>query len=922
MKRVYRLVSLILIAFMMMPAPFAAQAAGTVSFAADEIVSESAVTSAPVDLSDVNEDTAATDELLVLVESGTTKRETSKIADESGASLENISELNDGSKLARVSLDDPEDMQEVADNLASEDCVVVVQPNYLYSAYEDDAVTAAAGEDGDDGETPAEAEEEQENGGDPAETVPEQPAEADAEEPEEAAVQAEEAEEPPASDEDGGYDLENAEGESSEDFNDYASQQWYLKSPAETIGGMDVAGETGAWSLLSQDGKKIRVAVIDSGVDLDHKDFEGVILTGLCGTYNYGGDSGRPQSFTYGDKSNDDDGHGTHVCGIIAAKAGDAYGISGIAYNRAELIVIDAMLPNGKYTTQDIVLSINYAVKNNAKLINLSLGGLYRDFLMEKAINDAYDEGALCICASGNEGSSLPQSPGDTACAVSVMSHDRKGIKADDSNHGFEKDVSAPGEMIYSTYIGDKPWKTVSGTSMAAPMVTGLAVLLLSENEKLSPRQLKNLIYTSSGSGTFNGSTDAFGRINAKTALENAKRLKTEAAEPKNIVLNRDSASMYPEESVSMYSGETVNLEYAIYPGAASEHAGSVTFESSDEDVATVDKNGRVSAMAPGEAVISVSCKGRTAECVISVAAAENEKAVLPFSIEGKLSPSDPKVIITTRTTNGSRTWESYTDGYELELVRGQTIGISIDPSKKDRSTIIPAVRITDPEGKVKMLKRGKSKTTLEASFDAEMKGTYLLQVLGETMGGADEEKPYRLDIEDISEASLSGVANKTYTGSAVKQTLTVKYGKAVLADGTDYKVTYKSNKNVGTATVTVTGTGDYGFSLSQTFRVLPKGTKISKLSRAKKAAGVRWKKQTARMSSSRITGYQIQAATDTDFTKDKKTVTVSGYKKTYKIIKGLKAKKKYYVRVRTYKTVNGTKYYSAWSKARTVKTR
>ena len=159
MKRVHRLISLILIALMIMPVPLAVEAAGTASFAVDETVPESAAITAPVDLSDVSEDTAVTDELLVLVESGTTKRETSNIANEAGASLENISELNDGSRLARVSLDDPEDMQEVADALASEDSVVIVQPNYVYKLYEDDEVTAMPDEEGEDQEPAADGEE-------------------------------------------------------------------------------------------------------------------------------------------------------------------------------------------------------------------------------------------------------------------------------------------------------------------------------------------------------------------------------------------------------------------------------------------------------------------------------------------------------------------------------------------------------------------------------------------------------------------------------------------------------------------------------------------------------------------------------------------------------------------------------------------
>lgn len=901
MKKVYRLITLVLIVLMMMPVPLAAQAAGTASFAVDEIVSENTGTTVPVDLSDVSEDTAMTDELLVLVESGTTKRETSKIADDAGASLENISELNDGSKLARVSLDDPEDMQEVADALASEDCVVIVQPNYIYSSYEEDEVPAEPDEEGSEQET-ADREEaadagETDDAGDLTETAPDRAENVPAEEEVTAGDEA------TVPDKDGGYYIENEAGDDSEAGDDHTDQQWYLKSPSETAGGMDVIG---AWSLLSPTEKKVRVAVIDSGADLDHEDLRDAILKDKCVTFN----SGKKGSFTKWDESNDDDGHGTHVCGIIAAKTGDSYGISGIANDRAELIVIDAELPSGKYTTQDIILSIDYAADNEAKLINLSLGGLYRDFLMEKAVCDAYDRGALCICASGNSGSSLPQTPGDVACAVSVMSHNRYGIKAYDTNYGFEKDVSAPGESIYSTYIGDKPWKSLNGTSMAAPMVTGVAVLILSENEELTPRQLKNFIYTSSGSGSFDGDTAAFGRINAKTAIDNVQAAASESREPEQVVLNRTSASLY--------TGETVSLEYAIYPGTASIYADDVTFSSSDEEVAAVDENGCISAAASGEAVITVSCRGLTSECSISVGAADYGSITLPFSGEGKFSPSDPKVTVTT----GTRTWESYMDGYETDLIRGQTISIDMEPSKEDRSTVIPCVRIIDPAGEVKLLMRGRSKTTLSVSFDAETKGTYRLQVLGETMGGADEEKPYKLRIEDISEVSLSGVTDKTYTGSAVKPVLTVRYGSAVLADGTDYETTFKNNKDVGNATVTVTGAGDYEFSLSRTFRVLPKGTNISKLSRARKAVGVRWKKQTARMSASRITGYQVQAATDACFTKDKKTVTVSGYKKTYKKIKGLKPKTKYYVRIRTYRTVNGTNIYSAWSKTRTVKTR
>ena len=102
----------------------------------------------------------------------------------------------------------------------------------------------------------------------------------------------------------------------------------------------------------------------------------------------------------------------------------------------------------------------------------------------------------------------------------------------------------------------------------------------------------------------------------------------------------------------------------------------------------------------------------------------------------------------------------------------------------------------------------------------------------------------------------------------------------------------------------------------------MPKGTSLRKLSKARKAVKVVWKKQSAKMAKSRISGYQIQLATNSKFTKNKKTVTVKGYKKTSRKITKLKGGKKYYVKIRTYKIVGGTKYYSPWSKTKSVRTK
>ena len=169
---------------------------------------------------------------------------------------------------------------------------------------------------------------------------------------------------------------------------------------------------------------------------------------------------------------------------------------------------------------------------------------------------------------------------------------------------------------------------------------------------------------------------------------------------------------------------------------------------------------------------------------------------------------------------------------------------------------------------------------------------------------------------KSIAKATVSGVKAKTCTGKALTQSVTVKLGNTTLKNGTDYTVSYKNNKNVGTATVTVTGKGNYEGTVSKSFKINPKATTLSKVSAKKKGFTAKWKKQ-----SKQTTGYQLQYATNSKF-KKAKSVTVKSNKTVSVTQKSLKAKKKYYVRIRTYKTVNGKKYYSDWSKAKTVTTK
>ena len=163
-----------------------------------------------------------------------------------------------------------------------------------------------------------------------------------------------------------------------------------------------------------------------------------------------------------------------------------------------------------------------------------------------------------------------------------------------------------------------------------------------------------------------------------------------------------------------------------------------------------------------------------------------------------------------------------------------------------------------------------------------------------------------------------------TYNGKKQKPSVTITdaAGKK-LKNGTDYKVTYpKKTQNVGKYTVTVTLKGNYTGTVKKTFTILPKNTAISKLTASKNTVTVKWKKQTKQTA-----GYEIQYSTSSKFTKKTtKTVKAAKNSMTSKKITKLKAKKKYYVRIRTYQTVKvgkkSTKIYSGWSKAKTITTK
>ena len=211
-----------------------------------------------------------------------------------------------------------------------------------------------------------------------------------------------------------------------------------------------------------------------------------------------------------------------------------------------------------------------------------------------------------------------------------------------------------------------------------------------------------------------------------------------------------------------------------------------------------------------------------------------------------------------------------------------------------------------------KILKNG---TDYTVSYSNNTKvGTAKVTITGKGNYTGSVSKTYSIK-NNFKKATISGISNKSYTGKNITQSITVKHNGKTLKKGTDYTVSYSNNKNIGTATVKITGKGSYTGTVTKTFKINPAKQEIQKLTAKSKAFFVDWAQKGS------ATGYEIQYATNSKFTSAKK-VTITNNKTDKTTVSKLSGKKKYYVRVRSYTTVKGTKYYGAWSASKSVTTK
>jgi thermitase len=275
-----------------------------------------------------------------------------------------------------------------------------------------------------------------------------------------------------------------------------------------------------------------KVAVLDTGIDTDHPDLAANVNKSddkpnngkdddkngyVDDTYGYNAIKGKGSG-------EDDNGHGTHVAGIVAARGNNANGNAGVCWS-AKLGAVKFMNAKGKGSTSDAIEGIEYAVKAGYKVINCSFGSSSKSSALHDAVDYAQSKNALLVVAAGNDSQNIdkhplyPASYGDSNI-LAVAASTSSDTLASFSNYGAEGvDVAAPGDDVFSTYLGGG-YRTLSGTSMAAPYAAGVAALLRKQESGATYGDLRYAIrHKVDKPPALDGKVAYDGRLNAQKAL-------------------------------------------------------------------------------------------------------------------------------------------------------------------------------------------------------------------------------------------------------------------------------------------------------------------------------------------------------------------------------------------------------------------
>lgn len=269
-----------------------------------------------------------------------------------------------------------------------------------------------------------------------------------------------------------------------------------------------------AWDISQ--GEEIVVAVIDSGVDYNHPDIKANMWKDINGKYGY--DFSDNNNDPMDDFSPEGDGHGTHVAGTIAAVGNNEIGVIGVA-PKVKIMALK-IFPNAFDSVA--AKALRYAVDHGAKVLNNSWGPTNRrpsNPVVENALNYVYEKGAIAVFAAGNSGDDTKYySPANYEKTIAVSAVSKNDKRGGFSNYGEVVEVAAPGVDILSLKARSSEYISFSGTSMAAPHLSGLVALILSKKSTLTFEEVKKVLKESADEIE----TDKYigsGRINAYKAL-------------------------------------------------------------------------------------------------------------------------------------------------------------------------------------------------------------------------------------------------------------------------------------------------------------------------------------------------------------------------------------------------------------------
>ncbi|MCL1797525.1 MAG: S8 family serine peptidase [Eggerthellaceae bacterium] len=542
----------------------------------------------------------------------------------------------------------------------------------------------------------------------------------------------------------------------------FASRQWALKT----------TNLYNTWTL-ARTNKKVAVAVIDTGVRIEHEDLKNVIVPGSY------------YDATKTKQTGDADGHGTHVAGIIAAEANNGKGVAGVSYN-ARIVPIRVQDSKRDIMSTSLIAAYTYllgklpngktrAQEWNVKVVNMSLGAPVPIPALENEINKAYSAGILTVCAAGNGADpytnyrpDVPVYPGSYNRCINVSALKQGSGTLKDvfdssySSYGSTVNLSAPGTNIYSTInYSNTSYDDKDGTSMASPYVAGVAALVFASNPSATPAQVRTALEKTAvpRTGTNWKNYYGAGQVNPYEAVKYIA---------KNTITNDKpiSAGMKINCKVTSTLPMATTWKWSIVSGSG-----------------TISSSG-VLLPTKGNSTVKIRAT-YTQDSSVYV----EKNIVIPKSVP----------IITASATSFTYDGTAKTPTYSI-MYEGKTLKASTDFTVAYQKNV--------NAGTAKAIITGKG----------AWKGT--------------EERTFTIKKAPLSSTTIT-VANATFTGSAVKPAPSVKFtnGKKqvqTLKAGTDYTVTYSGNTQVSNsgAKATITGTGNFSGTVTKNFSV--KGVNIT----------------------------------------------------------------------------------------------